>query len=54
MIKHKINQVGDVICGHCAQNYQDECRAFEAPHSDQERAAREQGDALCQRQEQTR
>ena len=47
MIRGKIEQVGDQICGHCAQNYQDECRAFEYPHSDQERAAREQGDALC-------
>lgn len=47
MIKGKIEQVGDEICGHCAQNYSGECRAFEAPHSDQERAAREKGDALC-------
>lgn len=47
MIKGKIEQIGDAICAHCSQNYQDECRAFEAPHSDQERAAREKGDALC-------
>lgn len=47
MIKGKIEQVGDQICGHCAQNYQDECRAFEVPHSDQERTEREKGDALC-------
>jgi hypothetical protein len=47
MIKGKIEQVGDEICAHCAQNYSGECRAFEAPHSDQERAAREKGDALC-------
>lgn len=47
MIKRKIEEVGEEICGHCAQNYQDECRAFEAPHSDEERAAREKGDALC-------
>ncbi len=47
MVKHKIEQVSDFICGQCAQNYQDECRAFEAPHSDQERAARERGDPLC-------
>jgi len=47
MIKGKIEAVGDEICGHCAQNYQDECRAFEAPHSDQERTEREKGDPLC-------
>lgn len=47
MIKGKIQAVGDEICGHCAQNYQEECRAFEYPHSDQERQAREKGDALC-------
>lgn len=47
MIKRKIEQVSDDLCDHCAQNYQDECRAFEAPHSPQEREAREQGDALC-------
>jgi len=47
MIKGKIEAVGDEICLHCAQNYSGECRAFEAPHSPQERAAREQGDALC-------
>ena len=47
MIRGKIERVGDQICGHCSQNYQEECRAFEWPHSDQERAAREKGDALC-------
>lgn len=47
MIKGKIRAVGDYLCSHCAQNYQDECRAFEAPHSPEERAAREKGDALC-------
>ena len=47
MIKGKIEQVGDQICAHCAQNYQEECRAFEAPHSDQERTEREKGDPLC-------
>lgn len=47
MIKGKIEQVGDEICGHCSQNYQEECRAFEFPHSDQERTEREKGDALC-------
>jgi len=47
MIRGKIEEIGDEVCGHCAQNYQDECRAFEAPHSDQEREAREKGDALC-------
>lgn len=54
MIKGKIDQVSDHLCGHCAQNYQDACRAFEAPHSPQERAAREKGDALCTRREQKR
>lgn len=47
MIKGKIEQVSDDLCGHCAQNYQEECRAFNDPHTDQEREAREQGDALC-------
>jgi len=47
MIKRKIKEIAEEICGHCAQNYQDECRAFQWPHSDQERTAREQGDALC-------
>ena len=47
MIKGKIEPVGDEICGHCAQNYSGECRAFEDPHSLQEREAREKGDALC-------
>lgn len=49
MIKGKINPVGDFICNHCAQNYQNECRAYQDPHSDEERAAREEGDALCTR-----
>lgn len=47
MIKGKIEQVSDDLCNHCAQNYQEECRAFNDPHSPQERAAREKGDALC-------
>ena len=47
MIKGKIEQVGDYLCGHCAQNYQEECRAFTQPHTQTERAARQKGDALC-------
>jgi len=47
MIKGKIEQVGDYLCGLCAQNYSGECRAFEDPHSPEEREAREKGDALC-------
>ena len=54
MIKHKIESVGDYLCGLCAQNYQEECRAFQAPHSPQEKAARKRGDALCTRKEQER
>jgi len=54
MIKGKIEAVGDYLCGHCAQNYQDECRAFQAPHSPEEREARKKGDALCTRKEQAR
>jgi len=55
MITHKIQPVSDRVCGHCAQNYQEECRAFEAPHSPAERAARVKGDALCtRRKEQSR
>lgn len=47
MIKGKIGEVGEEICSHCAQNYSGECRAFEDPHSPEEREAREKGDALC-------
>lgn len=54
MIKRKIKDVGNEICGHCAQNYQNECRAFQWPHSDEERAAREKGDVLCHAKEQER
>lgn len=47
MIKGKIEPVADYLCGYCAQNYQETCRAFEAPHSTQEKEARKKGDALC-------
>jgi len=47
MIRGKIEEIGDEICNHCSQNYQEECRAFEYPHSDQERTEREKGDPLC-------
>lgn len=39
-VKRKINPVCDCLCELCSQNYQDECRAYEAPHSEEERKNR--------------
>ena len=47
MIKGKIWEVEDEICGHCAQNYQEECRAYTQARTQTEREARQKGDALC-------
>jgi len=48
-VRHKIAPVIDDLCELCAQHWRGECRAFQAPHSEEERAQR-QGDpqGLCQ------
>lgn len=48
-IEHKTKPVIDDLCKLCAQQWQGECRAFQMPHSDEEKAQRE-GDpqGLCQ------
>ncbi len=41
-IAHKIREVPDETCQGCPQNWEGECRAYEIPHSRQEREYREQ------------
>jgi len=49
MIGHKVMNVSDELCQLCAQAWQGECRAFQMPHTQEERAQRE-GDpqGLCE------
>lgn len=38
--KNMIKDVPDEVCNGCAQLYEGECRAFQMPHSEEERQAR--------------
>lgn len=40
MIKNKIRAVPDSVCEKCTQLWEDECRAWEMPHSEEERLSR--------------
>jgi len=48
-IEHKMARVIDDLCHLCAQHWDGECRAYQMPHNEAERAQRE-GDpmGLCQ------
>jgi len=47
MVKQKIYDVPDSVCEICPQNYEDECRAFQVPHSTEEYICRNRGGAKC-------
>lgn len=47
VIRHKIAPVVDYLCRQCAQYYDEECRAFEVPHSAAEREQRRTDGPLC-------
>ena len=49
MIGHKVQKVPDSVCKECYQSYEDICRAFLIPHSDEEKEHRLKGGALCAR-----
>ncbi|KKN66933.1 hypothetical protein LCGC14_0466130 [marine sediment metagenome] len=42
LIENKIANVIDTVCEDCPQNIEDTCRAFNVPHSDEERVQRSQ------------
>ncbi len=52
MIYHKIKNVPDSVCEGCGQNWQSQCRAYEMPHSEEERKHRgEKTDLNCESRE---
>jgi hypothetical protein len=44
---HKISNVSDKVCEGCRQQWEDNCVAFNVPHTREEREYREQGYAKC-------
>ena len=48
-VVEKIKLCSDDTCHKCAQCYEDECRAYQMPHDDEEKAARKKGPTLCER-----
>jgi len=46
-IPYKIKNVSDSLCRKCHQCYEDKCRAFCVPHSEEERLQREGKECLC-------
>jgi len=50
MISNKVNKhVDDSICVECSQYWDDECRAFYMPHSDEERKSQKSGKMSCRK-----
>lgn len=48
-VSNKIHQVSDDLCELCAQCWESQCRAYQVPHSDEERAQRiSDPKGLCQ------
>lgn len=47
MVKNKINDVEEEVCKFCAQNWQDECRAYSFPLTQKEREQRLSGGTCC-------
>ena len=48
IVMHKINKSApDEICHECSQCYEDECRAYSVPHTEEEREQRLQSGCEC-------
>lgn len=48
MITHKLYDVPDHLCTHCSQLWMGECRAYQDPHSEDERLSRKGSKPLCE------
>ena len=44
-IRNKVSDVADSVCEDCPQNWQGTCRAFNLPHTEEERLHRTSQDA---------
>lgn len=48
MVTNKTHDVPDHLCTHCSQLWLGECRAYEAPHTNDERLKRRESRPLCE------